>query len=416
MPTSSIFGFYRRRRVFVFSNEPCAVVHVLVVNMDPNSKSFIEGKCLACEKGANDRTYRKQRICWSSKLYNALLMHWNNLAVQKASVKAEITRILARQPVRIAAMAGLSSLMCVVSRILSYFFKPTHASAVSVAVSIAMLIPLSVWQTIRFAAMADASAFSIASISEPHRHISDPRLPGKTQDHLQIFNKRTLEWATEDANKGCEATKGTPIQANMDIKDADYFHQLFQLKKAYRITGFSCEQTGAWDRTLENPTSLIFGRHVDLIELPNDGFPEYYFNFASYNELPARADGRNVILTETVGRIQAVNRVYTSGDATTNCIDQRTIDIQNLRSCHFLDNMMKWWNCGRRIAGLFSTKHHVVVQIFMSLQLRLSFSASFLGDLDEAVEIWTGTCCGSSSVREEFKEENKWTARPRLNI
>nr|GEV94378.1 hypothetical protein [Tanacetum cinerariifolium] len=28
-----------------------------------------------------------------------------------------------------------------------------------------------------------------------------------TQDHLQIFNKRTLKWATKDANKGCEATK-----------------------------------------------------------------------------------------------------------------------------------------------------------------------------------------------------------------
>ncbi|GJT46366.1 hypothetical protein Tco_0955081 [Tanacetum coccineum] len=53
MATSSISGFYRRRRVFVFSSEPCAVVfttvltlqlrvHVLVVNMDPNFKSFIE--------------------------------------------------------------------------------------------------------------------------------------------------------------------------------------------------------------------------------------------------------------------------------------------------------------------------------------------------------------------------------------
>ncbi|GKA30240.1 hypothetical protein Tco_0716545 [Tanacetum coccineum] len=125
-----------------------------------------------------------------------------------------------------------------------------------------------------------------------------------------------------------DGLKGTPIQANMDIKDADYFHQLFQLKKAYRIIGFSCEQTGAWDRTLENPTSLIFGRHVDLIELPNDGFPEHYFNFASYNELPARADGRNIPLAA----YKAVNRVYMSGDATTNCIDRRTIDIQNLRS------------------------------------------------------------------------------------
>ncbi|GJU27393.1 hypothetical protein Tco_1166014, partial [Tanacetum coccineum] len=80
--------------------------------------------------------------------------------------------------------------------------------------------------------------------------------------------------------------KGTPIQANMDIKDADYFHQLLQLKKAYIIT-----------------------------EILNDGFPEHYFNFASYNELPARADVRIAILT---------------GDATTNRIRRRTIDIQDL--------------------------------------------------------------------------------------
>ncbi|GKD65091.1 hypothetical protein Tco_1307199 [Tanacetum coccineum] len=61
------------------------------------------------------------------------------------------------------------------------------------------------------------------------------------------------------------------IQANMDIKDVDYFHQLFQLKQPYRV-----------------------------LEIPNDGFPEHYFNFASYNELPARANGRNVIFTESI--------------------------------------------------------------------------------------------------------------------
>ncbi|GJU84427.1 hypothetical protein Tco_1291973 [Tanacetum coccineum] len=35
---------------------------------------------------------------------------------------------------------------------------------------------------------------------------------------------------------------GTAIQANMDVKDADYFNQL-QNHRAYRILGFSCEQT-----------------------------------------------------------------------------------------------------------------------------------------------------------------------------
>ncbi|GKB56391.1 hypothetical protein Tco_0912577 [Tanacetum coccineum] len=90
--------------------------------------------------------------------------------------------------------------------------------------------------------------------------------------------------------------QGTPIQANMDVKDADYFQQLLELKKAYRITGFSCEQTGPWERTLENPISLIFGRYIELIEIPSDGFLEHYFNFASYNELPARLNVINSIL------------------------------------------------------------------------------------------------------------------------
>ncbi|GJT11731.1 nucleic acid-binding, OB-fold protein [Tanacetum coccineum] len=74
--------------------------------------------------------------------------------------------------------------------------------------------------------------------------------------------------------------QSTPIQANMDVKDAD--------------------------------------------------FPEHYFNLASYNELPARADVRNATLIDYVGRIQAVSRIYTSGDVTSNRTHRRIIDIQNL--------------------------------------------------------------------------------------
>ncbi|GJY17792.1 nucleic acid-binding, OB-fold protein [Tanacetum coccineum] len=124
--------------------------------------------------------------------------------------------------------------------------------------------------------------------------------------------------------------KGTPIQANMDVKDTAYFDSLLQLHKAYRISGFSCEQTGLWERTLDNPTSLIFGKFIHLEEVPAEDFPEHYFNFASYNELAARADVRNAILTDYIGRIQAVSRIRTSGDATSNKTHRRIIDIQNL--------------------------------------------------------------------------------------
>ena len=47
------------------------------------------------------------------------------------SVKAEMTYILAVQPVRVAVMAGLSSLMCVVAVILSRsYLKTTDAFGV----------------------------------------------------------------------------------------------------------------------------------------------------------------------------------------------------------------------------------------------------------------------------------------------
>nr|GEU83977.1 hypothetical protein [Tanacetum cinerariifolium] len=60
------------------------------------------------------------------------------------SVKAEMTCILTGQPVRVPAMSALSFLMCVVAGILSHsYLKTTHAFAVSVPVSIAMLISLS---------------------------------------------------------------------------------------------------------------------------------------------------------------------------------------------------------------------------------------------------------------------------------
>ncbi|GKA28000.1 hypothetical protein Tco_0714168 [Tanacetum coccineum] len=76
--------------------------------------------------------------------------------------------------------------------------------------------------------------------------------------------------------------------------------QLLHLRKAYRISCFSCEQTGLWEQTLDNPTSLIFGRFIHLEEVPADDFPEHYFNFASYNELAARADVRNAVLTVVI--------------------------------------------------------------------------------------------------------------------
>nr|GEW28515.1 hypothetical protein [Tanacetum cinerariifolium] len=43
------------------------------------------------------------------------------------------------------------------------------------------------------------------------------------------------------------------IKANMNARDTDYFDQLLRLHKAYKISGFSCEETGKWEQTLDNP-------------------------------------------------------------------------------------------------------------------------------------------------------------------
>ncbi|GKA35542.1 DNA helicase [Tanacetum coccineum] len=90
---------------------------------------------------------------------------------------------------------------------------------------------------------------------------------------------------------------GTPIQANMEIKDAEYFEQLLQLHKAYRFSDFSCEKTDPWE---------------------------------PYNEVVGRATIKQTILIDYIGRIQAVGRLITSGDATTRRTHRRTIVIQNL--------------------------------------------------------------------------------------
>ncbi|GJQ94767.1 DNA helicase [Tanacetum coccineum] len=94
--------------------------------------------------------------------------------------------------------------------------------------------------------------------------------------------------------------KVTPIQANMDLNDAEYFDQLLQLQKAYRFSGFNCEPTDPWERTLPTRVSLIFGRFLHAQEIANADFPEHYFSFIAYNELSERLNARNPILTAVI--------------------------------------------------------------------------------------------------------------------
>nr|GEX43145.1 DNA helicase [Tanacetum cinerariifolium] len=115
-----------------------------------------------------------------------------------------------------------------------------------------------------------------------------------------IYDADTLRYLPMASTSYLDAiavAKGTPIQANMDSKDTEYFDQLLQLHITYRITGFSCEQTLPWERTLDNPTSLTFGKCISVQEIPNTDFPEHYFNFVAYNELPSKVNIKNPLLT-----------------------------------------------------------------------------------------------------------------------
>nr|GEZ22480.1 hypothetical protein [Tanacetum cinerariifolium] len=84
--------------------------------------------------------------------------------------------------------------------------------------------------------------------------------------------------------------EGNAIQANMDLKDTDYFDQLLHLNNAYRISRFWCTKTKKWKRTLDNKTTLNFGKYTSIKPIANDPFLEHYFKFIAYNEVQSMAD------------------------------------------------------------------------------------------------------------------------------
>nr|GEV11234.1 hypothetical protein [Tanacetum cinerariifolium] len=88
--------------------------------------------------------------------------------------------------------------------------------------------------------------------------------------------------------------EGNTIQVNMDFKDIQYFDQL---NNAYRISRFTCTETKKWQRTLDNKTTLIFGKYTSIDPIPDDPFPEYYFKSVAYKEVQSKADVNGATLT-----------------------------------------------------------------------------------------------------------------------
>ncbi|GJU97120.1 DNA helicase [Tanacetum coccineum] len=124
--------------------------------------------------------------------------------------------------------------------------------------------------------------------------------------------------------------QGNAIQANMDLEYMDHFDELLRLNEAYRISHFICRPTKSWDRTLPNPTTLLFGRYTNITPISNANFPEHYFNFTAYNEVNARADTSGAPLSDYIGCIYRISNPIISGDATRMRRTRRIIDIQNL--------------------------------------------------------------------------------------
>ncbi|GKA78682.1 DNA helicase, partial [Tanacetum coccineum] len=110
----------------------------------------------------------------------------------------------------------------------------------------------------------DLDTFFAIMEEVPNEEIRQQQKGKMVMTESKITNISDLN--TSHNNNVIEAI-GTPIQANMDLKDVEYFHQLLQLQK--------------------------------LEEISNIGFSEHYFNFAAYNELSDRATARNPVLTST---------------------------------------------------------------------------------------------------------------------
>ncbi|PWA97527.1 nucleic acid-binding, OB-fold protein [Artemisia annua] len=155
--------------------------------------------------------------------------------------------------------------------------------------------------------------------------------------------------------------KGGAIQASGQLPDMRQLDTRLQLDMCYRIQGYGCKRTDNWQRTLENKITLLFGRFTQAAPIQDEGFPSHYFNFAAYNEVCRRADTREPILTDYVGIIRNIGTIREFGDASTNIISRRNIDVQNLNGNTV---MLTLWNelaADFPVARVEQMEHPVVI-------------------------------------------------------
>ncbi|PWA82289.1 nucleic acid-binding, OB-fold protein [Artemisia annua] len=126
--------------------------------------------------------------------------------------------------------------------------------------------------------------------------------------------------------------KGTEIQANADLKDKERFERDLQINSVYKIQGFGFDKADSWGKTLDNDIVLCLGKYTQIDPLQDTGFPYHYFNFAAFNELNARLEKKNLILTDYIGYVHNVDKTKEYGAATTTRVKVRNIGIRNLNN------------------------------------------------------------------------------------
>ncbi|PWA82240.1 replication protein A 70 kDa DNA-binding subunit [Artemisia annua] len=158
----------------------------------------------------------------------------------------------------------------------------------------------------------NTNVFLILMTTEAHIKDLKPRDRNKILEG-KIYRAWIHRDPPDTTDKGYRAIlldkQGDAIQANINAEDINHFTNIVIPGKTYRISGFTCIDRDNWQQTLRNPTSLSFTRFFTTFHPIEDvGFPNHYFNFISYNELPYRVvDPRDKpkkpypILTDYIG-------------------------------------------------------------------------------------------------------------------
>ena len=79
----------------------------------------------------------------------------------------------------------------------------------------------------------------------------------------------------------------------MNIKEFEYFNSKLNLGSVYRISDFMCEPTSTYQQTIDNRTSLRFGRITKFDISTATDIPHHYFRFVSYTQLSSRVPEQN---------------------------------------------------------------------------------------------------------------------------